>query len=206
MDGQLAEQCRSLPLVRCCNPTVRHASKLRSRVCTAVVAACVLLVAAGCAAGPASPALTPFDSTTSFNSQTAHSTPALPPPGAAVASPVASGDGASHPVRVTTAETVRICGGEMSGFSASIAAGQSGAPTPMMALQVFLAAPYELGYGAALDLWHVKARSADSVTYSARAASVTITQLTDRTWIVISGETCASTDRPTTSPAATSSH
>ncbi len=206
MDGQLAERCRSLPLVRCCNPTVRHAGKLPSRTGAAVVAAFVLLVAAGCAAGPASPALTPVDSTTSSNSRTAHSTPAPPAPGAAVASPVASGAGASHSLQVTTAEAIRICGGEMSGFSASIAAGQSGAPTPIMALQVFLAAPYELGYSAALELWHVKARSVDSVTYSARAASVTITELTDRTWIVISGETCAAADRPTTSPATTSSH
>ncbi|MDQ2738568.1 MAG: hypothetical protein M3Y35_08150 [Actinomycetota bacterium] len=123
-----------------------------------------------------------------------------------MASPVASGAGASHPLQVTTAEANRVCCGEMSGFSASIAVGQSGAPTPMMALQVFLAAPYEPGYNAALDLWHVKARSVDSVTYSARAASVTITELTDRTWIVISGETCASADRTTTSPAMTSSH
>jgi hypothetical protein len=171
-----------------------------------VVAAFGLLVAAGCAAAPASPALTPVDSTTSSHSRTAHSTPAPPSPGAAVASPVASGAGASLPLQVTTAEAIRICGGEMSGFSASIAVGQSGAPTPMTALRVFLAAPFEPGYNAAPDLWQLKARSVDSVTYSARAASVTITELTDRTWIVISGETCASADRPTTSPTMTLSH
>lgn len=129
MGGPFAERCRSLPLVRCCNAANRHAGMLRSRAGAAVVAALLSLVAAGCA-GSASPAVTAaVHSTISHTLLTTHSTPAPPVPGGAVTSPVVGGAVVSHPLQATATAAIRSCGGGMSGFSASIAAGQSGAPT-----------------------------------------------------------------------------
>ena len=206
MDDQLAQPYRPLSSARSCSAVVRDARKLRSGAGAAVVAAFFSLFAAGCVAGSASPAITAVDRTTSAKSPTAHSTSVPSLPGGVVASSVASGAEANHPLQATTTAVTRSCDGRMSGFSASIAAGVSGAPTPLGALKVFLAAPYEPAYSAPLDQWQVKARSVHGVTYSAKAVNVTITELPDRTWIVTSGETCASADRPTTARSTTTSH
>ena len=112
---------------------------------------------------------------------------------------------AARPPATATAAG-RSCSGGGSGFSVSIAVGQTGAPTPAGALQHFLSAPDEPGYSAAFDQWHETTGSARSVIYSAGPLSVTISELPDRTWFVTDGQTCASGSSSPASPSTTVSH
>lgn len=106
------------------------------------------------------------------------------------------------PATVTAAPT-RPCAAA-SGFSLSLAKDAHGAPTPAAAVAAFLAGPqYTPGYPAAPGRWHVATRTVHAVSFSSGAATLSVIDLADKTWVVISGETCAGKAAAPAAPAAT---
>jgi hypothetical protein len=77
-------------------------------------------------------------------------------------------------------------------FSASIALGISGAPTPMKAAEGFVAHGSVPGYGDASSRWQITGHDAQGVTLTAGSVRLHALQLRDKTWVVDSGERCAS--------------
>lgn len=163
--------------------------------CGAAVA--VLWLPVGCAGGGSA-----SHSPTAVQSATDSSVPRA----------VVTGPGAAHaagadrrlPATVTAAPSQPCTA--MSGFSLSLAIDAHGAPTPAAAIATFLTGPqYAPGYTAPLNQWHVKTRTAHAVSFSTGAATLSVIDLADKTWVVISGEACTVKIAASSAPSATSS-
>lgn len=103
----------------------------------------------------------------------------------------AAGDRLPATATVDAAAPTRPCAAA-SGFSLSLAKDAHGAPTPAAAVAAFLAGlQYAPGYPAAPGRWHVVTRKVHEVNFSAGVATLSVVELADKTWVVISGETCA---------------
>jgi len=77
-------------------------------------------------------------------------------------------------------------------FSASIALGITGAPTPVNAAEGFVLYGSVPGYGDASSRWQITGHDAHGVTLTAGPVRLHALQLKDKTWVVDSGERCAS--------------
>jgi hypothetical protein len=77
-------------------------------------------------------------------------------------------------------------------FTTSIALGFSGAPTPLKAVEDFVLHGSVPGYGDAASRWQITGHDAQGVTLTAGPVRLHALQLTHRTWVVDSGERCAS--------------
>lgn len=157
-------------------------------VCGAAVA--VLWLPAGCA-GVGSAARSPAEVQTS--AVTTDLSVARVVPRVVVTGPgAAAGDRLPATATATVdAAPTRPCAAA-SGFSLSLAKDAHGAPTPAAAVAAFLAGPqYAPGYPAAPGRWHVATRKVHAVSFSAGSATLSVVDLADKTWVVISGETCA---------------
>jgi hypothetical protein len=77
-------------------------------------------------------------------------------------------------------------------FSASIALGITGAPTPVKAGESFVLHGSVPGYGDASSRWQITGHDAHGVTLTAGPVRLHALQLQDKTWVVDSGERCES--------------
>ncbi|MCW2497879.1 hypothetical protein, partial [Jatrophihabitans sp.] len=82
------------------------------------------------------------------------------------------------------------CGGSAgSGFALSVAEGAHGSPTPLTAVQVFVATGGVTGYGTPATEWTIVPGDGRA-TALAPGIALEVTQLDDRSWLVLSGEHC----------------
>jgi hypothetical protein len=77
-------------------------------------------------------------------------------------------------------------------FSASIALGITGEPTAVKAAESFVLHGSVPGYGDASSRWQITGHDPNGVTLTAGTVRLHAFQLTNKTWVVDSGERCAS--------------
>jgi hypothetical protein len=87
--------------------------------------------------------------------------------------------------------TVASCQAQAA-FSASIALGITGEPTAVKAAERFVLHGSVPGYGDASSRWQITRHDPNGVTLTAGTVRLHAFQLTNKTWVVDSGERCAS--------------
>jgi hypothetical protein len=98
------------------------------------------------------------------------------------------------PVSPGGASSAARAGGCSAGaaFALSLPLGISGAPTPVQAAERFVVHGGVPGYGNSSSRWQISAHDAQGVTLTAGSVRLHALQLHDKTWVVDSGERCAS--------------
>lgn len=81
-------------------------------------------------------------------------------------------------------------GDTASGFALSIAAGATGAASPVRAAQYFVRHGGRPGYGTLTTSWHVVASSTDEAELRSDHANLHVFRMPNRSWIVDSGTAC----------------